>query len=179
MTKSKLTAIGLAVLIATLAGAEAEARRIARGANGVVGAYGRQGAYGGRVGARAFGPNAGASFRAANYAGVNGGAFQGGNVGGYKRGVGAARASRFNATGPNGASASGYSNNIYNAQTASGVRNSGKSLTTAEGQSYGYDGTTTYTKGAGATTSLDTQNKGDYTIDWQKGAKPVVTPTVP
>ena len=181
--RRSMFAIAVAALTAQLAAsvfcADAEARRaFVRGGNGVAGGYAGQTAYGSSVGARAFGPNAGAAFRAGSYAGPNGGTFQGANAGAYKRAVGAFRASQFSAAGPNGGSATGYSNNVYNAQTGTGVRNSGKSGTTASGQSYGYDGTTDYTKGVGATTSIDTQNKGDYTVDWQKGTKPVVTPVV-
>ncbi len=109
------------------------------------------------------------------FAGPNGGTFKGANAGAYKKGVGGARASQFSSQGPNGGSASGYSNNVYNAQTGTGARNSGKDFNTASGQSYGYDGSTSYTKGSGATSTIDTQNKGDYTVDWQKGTKPVVT----
>lgn len=177
----KATSLVVPTLLITIAGGiacqqPAEARRaFARGANGVLGGYASQGQYGQRAGFRAFGQNAGIAARAGSYAGPNGGTLQTAGGGAYKRGVGAFRGSQFNATGPNGGAASGYSNHVYNAQT--GARNSGKSYTNPEGQSYGYDSTTNYTRGQGGTTTIDTQNKGDYTIDWQKGEKPVVTPT--
>lgn len=149
----------------------------ARGANGAAGGYARQGQYGSSAGGRAvrYGQGA-AGFRAGSFAGPNGGTFQGANAGAFKKGVGGVRASKFTSQGPNGGSASGYSNNVYNAQTGTGTRNSGKDWNTSSGQSYGYDGSTSYTKGTGATSTIDTQNKGDYSVDWQKGAKPVVTP---
>ncbi|MBP9089501.1 hypothetical protein KBI23_00630 [bacterium] len=175
----KVASIVMAVMALTAASTtQAEARRgYARGANGAVGGFARQGQYGSSVGGRAvrYG-SGGAGFRAGSFAGPNGGTFQGANAGAFKKGIGGARASKFSSQGPNGGSASGYSNNVYNAQTGSGTRNSGKDINTASGQSYGYDGSTSYTKGSGATSTIDTQNKGDYTVDWQKGAKPVVTP---
>lgn len=156
----------------------AQARRaFARGANGSIGAFAHQGQYGQRAGARALGANQGFGFRGGSYQGPNGSTLQTAQGGAYKKGVGAFRAKQFQATGANGGNASGYMNNAYNAQTGTGTRNSGASYTNPQGQSYGYDGTTNYAKGQGATTTIDTQNKGDYTIDWQKGQKPVVTPT--
>ncbi|PZM77912.1 MAG: hypothetical protein DKT66_26925 [Candidatus Melainabacteria bacterium] len=156
----------------------AEARRaFARGANGSLGAFAHQGQYGQRAGARALGANQGFGFRGGSYQGPNGSTLQTAQGGAYKKGVGAFRAKQFQATGANGGNASRYMNNAYNAQTGTGTRNSGASYTNPQGQSYGYDGTTNYAKGQGATTTIDTQNKGDYTIDWQKGQKPVVTPT--
>lgn len=179
--KRLMKVAGIAMVVVALAGAstaEADARRgFARGANGAAGGWARQGQYGSSAGARAVRYGSGAAgFRAGSFAGPNGGTFQGANAGAFKKGVGGARASKFSSQGPNGASASGYSNNVYNAQTGTGTRNSGKDINTASGQSYGYDGSTSYTKGSGATSTIDTQNKGDYTVDWQKGAKPVVTP---
>jgi hypothetical protein len=157
----------------------AEARRaFARGQHGVAGVYASQGKYLNRAGTRALGANAGFGARAASFNGPNGTNAQFGAGGAYKRGTGGFRAKQFSATGANGGSANGYMNNVYNAQTGTGMRNSGKSYTNAQGQTYGYDGSTSYTKGQGATSSINTQNKGDYTVDWQKGEKPVVT-TVP
>lgn len=175
----KAASMAMVVVALTVATThDAEARRgFARGANGAVGGYARQGQYGSSAGGRAVRYGSGAAgFRAGSFAGPNGGTFQGANAGAFKKGVGGARASQFTSQGPNGGSASGYSNNVYNAQTGTGTRNSGKDFNTASGQSYGYDGSTSYTKGSGATSTIDTQNKGDYTVDWQKGAKPVVTP---
>lgn len=154
----------------------ADARRaFARGANGSIGAFAHQGQYGQRAGARALGRNAGFGFRGGSYQGPNGSTLQTAQGGAYRRGVGGFRAKQFEASGANGRSGSGYMNHKYNAQTGEGARNSGVSYTNPQGQSYGYDGSTSYTKGQGGTTTIDTQNKGDYTVDWQKGQKPVVT----
>jgi len=170
-----LTATFLVVLSFATA-PQAEARRaFARGANGAIGAFANQGQYGQRAGARALGANQGFGFRGGSYQGPNGSTLQTAQGGAYKRGVGAFRSKQFQANGANGGNANGYMNNAYNAQTGTGTRNSGVSYTNPQGQSYGYDGTTNYAKGQGATTTIDTQNKGDYTIDWQKGQKPVVT----
>lgn len=156
----------------------AEARRaFVRGANGTAGAFAHSGQYGQRAGARALGRNAGFGFRGGSYQGPNGSTLQTAQAGAYKRGVGGFRKKQFDATGANGGNANGYMNHAYNAQTGSGTRNSGVSYTNPQGQSYGYDGSTTYTKGQGGTTTIDTKNKNDYTIDWQKGEKPVVTQT--
>ncbi|HNB21556.1 MAG TPA: hypothetical protein PKZ32_04020 [Candidatus Melainabacteria bacterium] len=172
-----LTAAFLTVL-SLAAAPQAEARRaFARGANGSIGAFAHQGQYGQRAGARALGYNQGFGMRGGSYHGPNGSTLQTAQGGAYKRGVGAFRAKQFQATGANGGNANGYMNNAYNAQTGTGQRNSGVSYTNPQGQSYGYDGTTNYAKGQGATTTIDTQNKGDYSIDWQKGQKPVVTQT--
>ena len=172
-----LPAVILAIASMTLAQPADARRAFARGANGSIGAFAQQGQYGQRAGARALGANAGFGFRGGSYQGQNGSTLQTAQGGAYKRGVGAFRAKQFDATGANGGQAAGYMNNVYNAQTGTGTRNSGVSYTNPQGQSYGYDGTTNYTKGQGGTTTIDTQNKGDYTVDWQKGEKPVVTQT--
>jgi len=83
----------------------------------------------------------------------------------------------FNYAGANGSSASGYKTNNYDATTGSGSSTRGRDYNTASGESYGYDANTTYQKGEGFSTTIDTQNKQDYTIDYSKGSKPVVTPT--
>lgn len=125
-------------------------------------------------------PNAGMGAGAFNAAGPNGGTAYGGATGGYKKGVGAFGSSAMHAQGANGSNYNGYKQGAYNAQTGQGGYNSGKDFYNANtGQSYGYDQSTAYQKGQGATTSLDTQNKGDYTVQWQQGAKPVVTPVAP
>lgn len=121
------------------------------------------------------GYNAGAGFRGGQWAGPNGGTASGGAAFGYKRGVGGFRGTQWQAQAPNGASGSGYSRNVYNAKTGQGTRSSSEQLQTASGKDYGYTGNTNYTKGQGGETTIDTQNKGDYQIDWQKGQKPVVT----
>ncbi len=171
-------AVGLGILCTCIiAGQPAEARRaFARGQYGAAGAYGSQGTYGSRFGARAMGANMGAGMRGGQWAGPNGGTAQSAGAFGYKRGVGGFRGSSWQGQAPNGASGAGYSKNVYNAQTGQGTRSSSQQFETAAGQNYGYNGTTNYTKGQGATSTIDTQNKGDYTVDWQKGQKPVVTP---
>lgn len=173
------TAIAAALAVLTMViGSPAEARRaFARGANGSIGAFANSGQYGSRAGARALGANAGFGFRGGAYQGPNGSTLQTAQGGAYKRGVGGFRKKQFEATGANGGNANGYMNHTYNAQTGTGARNSGVNYTNPQGQSYGYDGSTTYTKGQGGTTTIDTKNKNDYSIDWQKGEKPVVTQT--
>ncbi len=161
---------------ASIAGQPAQARRaFARGPNGAAGAFGSQGEYGSRMGARAMGYNAGAGFRAGQWNGPNGGSAQGGAAFGYKRGVGGFRGTKWQGQTANGASGSGWSKNVYNAQTGQGTRSSSEQIQTAAGKDYGYNGSTNYTKGQGGQTTIDTDNKGDYSIEWQKGQKPVVT----
>lgn len=169
----------LACLLGLGAGANpAEAKRVfAGGSGGGIGAFNHQGQYGKTVGAGAFRRGqGGAGFVGGSYTGPNGGTFQGGTGGAFKKGVGGFRHSQFQGTGANGGSANGYMNSKYNAQTGQGSRESGVSATSAGGQNYGYDAQSTYTRGQGGQTTIDTQNKGDYTVDWQKGEKPVVTP---
>lgn len=171
-----IAAIGLVLLSTTVGGLQqAEARRaFVRGPSGAAGAFASQGQYGGRIGARALGPNQGAGFRAGAYNGPNGGSLDGAGAFGYKRGVGAFRASGWQGTAANGASGYGYTKNKYNAQTGQGVRNSAEQVQTASGKDYGYSGTTDYSKGQ-ASSVIQTDNKGTYDINWQKGQKPVVT----
>lgn len=169
-------AITLAAL--SLNSSPAEARRaFARGPNGAIGGYASQGAWGQRAGARAIGANAGAGIRGGQYVGPNGSTFNTGGGFGYQRGVGAFRKSGWNGTAANGASGSGYTNSKYNAQTGQGTRNSSEQVKSASGQDYGYTGNTNYTKGQGGQSTIDTDNHGDYNVDWAKGQKPVVTPT--
>lgn len=127
----------------------AEARgRYYRGARGAAGGWTRQGTYGQTAGfgARAYG---------------KGGFF------GTKTSLAGAGGSTYN----------GYRLGKYNAQTGQGAYASGKQVYNAKnGNTYGYNQNTAYTKGQGGTTTLDTQNKGDYTVEWAKGQKPVVTP---
>lgn len=171
-----LAVAGAAVLNSTLATCPSEARRaFARGANGTAGAWATQGQYGSRYGARVLTPTAGAGFTNNNLAGPNGGTFKNQGKFAYKQGVGGYRKNQWSGTTPAGGSGNGYVNSKYNAQTGQGSRQSGAEYTNPQGQSYGYDGNTSYTKGQGGTTSIDTVNKGTYNVDWQKGEKPVVT----
>jgi hypothetical protein len=154
----------------------AEARRgFVRGPNGAAGGYASQGAWGRRAGGAIVGPNAGVGLRGGQYKGANGGTFNTGGGFAYKRGVGAGRKSAWNGTTPNGGSGSGYTNSKYNAQTGQGTRSSSEQVQNAAGKDYGYNGNTSYTKGQGGQTQLNTDNHGDYNIDWAKGQKPTVT----
>lgn len=165
-----------AALNTTVASSPSQAKRaFARGANGAAGAWNTVGTYGSRKGARVVTPYAGAGLSQNNWAGPNGGTFQ--NKGGfaYKQGVGAMRKNQWSGTTPAGGNANGYVNSQYNAQTGQGTRESGAHYTNPSGQQYGYDGNTSYTKGQGGNTTIDTQNNGTYNVDWQKGQKPVVT----
>lgn len=165
-----------AVLNTTATAGSAEAKRVfARGTNGAAGAWAAQGQYGSRYGARILTPTAGAGASKNNLAGPNGGTFQNTAKFGYKKGVGAFRKNQWSGTTPAGGNGAGYVNSQYNAQTGQGTRQSGVNYTNPSGQQYGYDGNTTYTRGQGGTTSIDTQNNGTYNVDWQQGTKPVVT----
>jgi hypothetical protein len=151
-------------------------RAFARGANGAAGAYAHSGQYGRRAGAAAISPTQGAGIRGGQYYGPNGGTLQAGGGFGYKQGVGAFRRSGWSGQAANGASGSGYTKNQYNAQTGQGARSSSEQVTNAAGQNYGYNGNTTYTKGEGANSVIQTDNKGSYDVNWDKGQKPVITP---
>jgi hypothetical protein len=138
----------VAAIAALLIWQPAEARGFhARGANGACGGWAHQGAYGKTAG-----------------------------FGGFKRGVGGAWGSGTSLAGAGGSTYKGWHAGKYNAQTGQGHWGSGKQLYNAKtGNSYGYTGDTTYQKGQGGTTAIDTLNHGDYTVDWAKGQKPVVT----
>ncbi len=151
---------------------EAHAGRFfARGQNGAAGAVAGRGQYGAGAAGFVAGPNNGGAFHAGQYAGVNGGTVQSTGASGYSRGLGAFRKSQWSGTAANGATGSGYTNNKYNAQTGQGVRSSSEQVQNAAGQKYGYNGTTDYTKGQGATTAIQTDNHGTYDINYQKGPK--------
>jgi hypothetical protein len=150
-------------------------RLFARGANGAAGAYANSGTWGARGGGAVLGPNAGGGIRGGKYLGPNGGQLQAGGGFGYKRGTGAFRRSGWSGTAANGASGSGYTRNTYNAQTGQGARSSSEQVQTAAGKDYGYNGNTTYAKGEGGNSVIQTDNKGTYDVDWQKGQAPVVT----
>jgi len=176
--KLLIISTGVIALTAYLTGSSAEARRVfARGSNGALGGYANQGTWGRNAGGAIVGPNAGAGLRGGQYTGANGGTFNTGGGFAYKRGVGAGRSSGWNGTAPNGSSGSGYSNMRYNAQTGQGTRNSSEQVKNAAGQTAGYNGNTTFTKGQGGDTQIDTDHKGDYNVDWAKGQKPTVTET--
>jgi hypothetical protein len=156
---------------------KADATRLfARGPKGVAGAYGTSNQYGSRMGARALGANAGAGVRTGQWTGVNGAHVQSQGAFGYQKGVGAGRGGSWSASNAQG-SASGSTKNQYNAQTGQGVRTSSEQVqNAATGKDYGYNTSTNYTKGQGATSVINTDNKGSYDVNWQKGQMPVVTP---
>jgi len=107
--------------------------------------------------------------------GPNGGSGQGGGVAGYRQGVGAFEGSNLNLKGPNGSTYTGYTRGKYNAQTGQGRYNASHQAYDAKnGKTYGDTNNTTYSNGQGVT-QLNTDNHGDYTIDWGKGQQPVVT----
>lgn len=167
---------------------------------------GPNGGSGGRAGLTAVAPGMGVHASASQGTTGNGGTFQRGGATGWQNGVGAAHQSVFSgstasggsldrqgqwqykngeggsssrgfqAQAANGASASGYKNGQYDAATGSGTMSKGRDYNTTSGESYGYDANTAYTKGQGFTTTVDTQNKTDYTVQYNKGEKPVVTP---
>ncbi len=125
-------------------------------------------------------PNQGAVGRAFQGTTGAGGTYQGAGGAAWKKGVGGAGQSAVSGTAANGSTYSGYKNGRYDAQTGQGTYSSGKTYNDAVGgQQYGYSQDTQFAKGQGGQTTIDTQNKGDYTVDWQQGQKPVVTQTAP
>ncbi|MDR3613425.1 MAG: hypothetical protein P4L53_07655 [Candidatus Obscuribacterales bacterium] len=169
------TLLALALLSAVTGQVEAK-RAFARGPNGSVGAFNSQGQYGSRMGARVLGQNAGAGFRHGQFTGPNGGSLNGNGNFAYKRGAGGFRNSAWNGTAPKGASGSGYSHSQYNAQTGQGARSSSEQLATSSGKDYGYTGDTSFTKGQGGSSVVQTDNHGTYDVNFAKGQKPVVAP---
>lgn len=156
--------------------AQAQRLRFA-GSRGTAVGYNSQGQYGQRLGLRAAGANGGRlGLRAGSYTGPNGGKASRNSNWQYQNGVGGSANRDFSATSAGGASARGYKTNNYDATTGTGTATKGRDYTSKDGSTYGYDSTTAYTKGEGAQKTIETQNKGDYTIDYSKGSKPVVTP---
>lgn len=193
-TNTRKLTLALAALcsITLLSPQEASAQRRFgfKGANGSAGGFAQRFAGGGgaagiagrgKYGAGAAGaiatPYGGGGFHAGQFAGPNGGNFQSAGAGAYKPGVGAFRQGGFSGQGPNGGTASGNSGFKYNAQTGQGTQSTSAQFTNASGQTHGGSEQTTFTKGQGGDTSIQTDNHGDYNVDWQKGQKPVVTPT--
>lgn len=163
------------------------------------GQYGQSAGIGGRrfgrgaagaAGGRWSGPNGGNTQAAGGgiagrQAGLIGGGFsgqgplggtgQGAGAAGWRKGVGAFEHTGSQFKGPNGSTYAGSTNGKYNAQTGQGSFDSSKQAYDAKnGKNYGYDASTQYQKGQGADTTIDTQNHGDYSVDWDKGSKPVV-----
>lgn len=199
---NKGSVVLIALLISSVAAAEARGFGF-RGGRGAVGGFqsnvgGKSYGLGARYAGRAAGLTggsfqtpAGGAFKgaAAGFVGPNagalgggwkgttaaGGAYQGAGGAAWLRGVGGVEGTHSSINAANGASYAGYTKGRYNAQSGQGTYDSGKTFTSASGQQYGYDQSTEFTRGKGGETTLDTRNNGDYQIDWQKGQKPVVT----
>jgi len=200
--KTDLRALSLALLCCALLPSDAWARGFGvQGANGRAGGFARnfqnggqaagfagryknsaaagfagRGRWGTAVGGGVATPYGGGAFHKANLAGPNGGTFNTEGAGGYKTGVGAMRQGQFSGTTANGGTGSGTSGFKYNAQTGQGNQATSAQFTSASGKEYGGNESTTWTKGQGGSTDLQTDNHGSYDIDWAKGQKPVVTP---
>lgn len=176
-----LQAILFALVLSNICSIDVEARNFtASGSRGRASGYARQGQYGqsAAIGGQIYGHGAAGASGFSGY-GPNGGTYKGGRAGIAMPGVGGIGARSMSGTAANGNAYSGYGRGAYNAQTGQGVYNSGKSYTNAQtGQQYGFDQNTQFAKGQGGQTTIQTENKGDYTVDWQKGQKPSVTQTV-
>jgi hypothetical protein len=151
------------------------------GPNGAIGAH--AGAWTGANGGTFAGARGGFATRNAGLlggafkaTGPNGGSANGGALAGWKRGVGGFEGTNLNATGPGGSTYNGFTRGKYNAQTGLGTYNSSRQIKDAQnGKNYGYTDNTSFQKGQGGQSQIDTDNHGDYTVDWSKGQKPVVT----
>ncbi|HEY9713949.1 MAG TPA: hypothetical protein V6C72_10795 [Chroococcales cyanobacterium] len=122
-------------------------------------------------------PNAGAVGGAYKGTTGMGGTYEGAGGAAWRRGVGGVERNGFQGTTANGSTYAGYNNARYNAQTGQGTINGGKTFdNAANGQQYGYTENTQFTRGQGGETTIDTDHKGDYQVDWQKGQKPVIVP---
>lgn len=169
----------LALTTASLSPAEAKGFR-RTGPNGTIGA----------AAGRFAGPNggslnaAGAGFATRN-AGLVGGAFkgigpkggtgQGAGLAGWKRGVGGFERTGMSLNGAGGSSYNGFTKGGFNAQTGQGRFSASHQIHDANnGKNYGDTNQTSYSNGKGVT-QLDTDNHGDYTVDWGKGQKSSVT----
>ncbi|MBS1989215.1 MAG: hypothetical protein JSS83_01790 [Cyanobacteria bacterium SZAS LIN-3] len=182
--------LATALLCLTLMPQEVSAQRFyASGANGRAGGFARKfqngggaagfagrGRYGSAVGGAVATPYGGGAFHNAQLTGPEGGTLNTRGAGAYKPGVGAFRQGQFSGTTANGGSGSGTSGFKYNAQTGQGTQATSAQFTSASGQNYGGSETTSWTKGQGGTTDIQTDNHGSYDVDWAKGQKPVVTP---
>jgi hypothetical protein len=170
--------IALLFLVAQVAPADARGFRRS-GPNGTVAGSGGSfsGPNGGtfRGGAAGF-ANANNAFGAAAFRGTGprGATGQGAAAGGWRRGVGAFERSGMSLKGPGGSSYNGYTKGFYNAKTGQGAYNASHQVADAKnGKTYGDTNQTTYNNGQGVT-QLNTDNHGDYTVDWGKGMKPTV-----
>ena len=147
---------------------------------GAAGIQGRQynGPFGGHYGGLKGGvvtPNAGLVGGAFNASGPNGGSAVSGGLAGWRRGVGAFEGTNTSLRGPGGSTYNGFSRGTYNAQTGTGAYDANRQVSDAKnGQNYGYTNDTTYQKGQGGQTQIDTDHHGDYTVDWGNGQKPTI-----
>jgi len=183
MKVSRLITLSLLAIIASspsLTPAEGRAVR-AYGPRGYLGAHAHNyvgpngGTYRGGGGA-AIGANGGLLGGAFRGTGPNGGTGSGGGLAGWKRGYGGFEGTQMNLKGANGSTYNGYTRGKYNAQTGQGSYNaSHQAYDSQNGKNYGDTNSTSFTKGQGGTTQLDTDNHGDYTATWGAGQKPVIT----
>jgi hypothetical protein len=105
----------------------------------------------------------------------NGGTGEGSGIGGWKRGVGGFEGTQMGLKAPNGSSYNGYTRGKYNARTGLGTYDADRQFYNAKNnKDSGWTNDTTYNNGKGVT-QIDTDNHGDYTVDWGKGQKPTMT----
>jgi hypothetical protein len=105
--------------------------------------------------------------RGASYQGANG-SYRGAS--GAAKGVGAFRKNSYTANIAKG-NIAGSKSNVYNAQTGQGKRIRNRSIDTNKDGTADKSATTTtnYSKGSGATTTVETQNNGTYSCSTGKG----------
>ncbi|MBY0357543.1 MAG: hypothetical protein K2W82_06030 [Candidatus Obscuribacterales bacterium] len=175
----KITHLFVALALFNISAAEAKSFKT-YGYRGRAAGFTHQGQYGqaAAIGGQMYGGGAAGAAGFRGY-GPNGGVYKGGRAGMAIPGVGAVGGRAVSGTSASGNHYAGYGGGAYNAQSGQGLYNGGKSYTHAQtGQQYGYDQSTQFVKGQGGQTTIQTENKGDYTVDWQKGQKPSVTQTV-
>jgi hypothetical protein len=105
--------------------------------------------------------------RGASYQGANG-SYRGAS--GAVNGVGAFRKNNYSANTAKG-NVAGSTSNVYNAQTGQGTRIRNRSIDTNKDGTVDKSATTTtnYSKGSGATTTVETQNNGTYSCSTGNG----------
>lgn len=177
--------LALAMFLISINPMDAEARGFRRsGPNGTVGARGGSfvGPNGGRWQAGAGGignRNAGLVGGGFRGTGPNGGSGQGAGVAGWRRGTGGFERTGMSLQGAGGSTYNGFTKGAYNAKTGQGAYDASHQVYDAKnGKSYGDANQTTYSNGQGVT-QLNTDNHGDYTIDWGKGQQPTMTKDAP
>lgn len=169
MKTSSAIALGLTVVLSlSLNVPQADAQtqtKTYKGTSGAAAGAAKQGTYGkGACGATGKYSQSMAKGCAATVTGPEGSTATGGRTTGYKKGEGAARASGYEASTDKG-NFSGAKTRVYDAQTGAGSRSTSKSADINKDgtDDYSVDGDTAYQKGEGATTTVDTQNKGSAT----------------